>query len=43
MVTSDIAKQIAMNEDVVREYVNAEEAINSLMQTKDIQKGGQTR
>lgn len=43
MITSDIAKQIAMNEDVVREYVNAEEAINSLMQTKDIQKGGQTR
>lgn len=38
MITSDIAKQIAKDEDVVREHGNAEEAINSLVQTKDIQK-----
>lgn len=38
MVTSDIAKQIAKDEGVVWEHENAEEAINSLMQTKDIQK-----
>lgn len=36
-VTSDIAKQIAKDEGVALEYKNAEEAINSLMQTKDIQ------
>lgn len=36
--TSYIAKQIARDEGVALEYENAEEAINSLMRTKDIQK-----
>ncbi len=37
-VTSYMAKQIARDEGVALEYENAEEAINSLMRTKDIQK-----